>query len=185
MKSILSRTHYSLLLVCTLLLGSVQLPAFAQAPVAVSPAIGVTYSCRVHKVWDGDTFDATCKTIGEVRVRLHQVDAPERNQPRGSEALRWLNTTVWKQTVNVKVISVEGATAKHQSRIVGRTTFNRLLVNRHLVENGWAWAAPGFTKPNDAIRTAEKRARASKLGLWQDEQPIAPWNWRHGRRNTK
>jgi micrococcal nuclease len=153
-------------------------------PVATTPTavVGKTYSCRVHKVWDGDTFDALCVNAGEIRVRLYQADAPERNQPRGGEALRWLNQRVWKQNVRVRVIALEGATENRQSRLVAIVTHNRKNVNLALVRDGWAWAAPGFTKPGDGIRRAEKTARGQKVGLWQDPNPIAPWAWRHGKR---
>lgn len=147
--------------------------------------IGTSYSCRVHKVWDGDTFDALCAKAGEVRVRLYQVDAPEKNQPRGGEALGWLNQKIWKQTVSVKLIAVEGATPNHQQRWVGRVLLKRSSVNLMAVTNGWAWAAPGFTKPGDSIRTAERKARLANVGIWQDSAPIAPWDWRHGRRTPK
>jgi endonuclease YncB( thermonuclease family) len=160
---------------------------FAIAQTSDNPpaVVGKYYSCRVDKVWDGDTFDALCAKAGEVRVRLYQVDAPEKNQPRGVDALRWLKTKVWNQTVSVKLIAIEGATPDHQQRWVGRVLLNRSSVNLQAVANGWAWAAPGFTKPGDSIRTAERKARASKLGVWQDPNPIAPWDWRHGRREPK
>jgi endonuclease YncB( thermonuclease family) len=87
------------------------------------------------------------------------------------------------QTVSVKLIAIEAATPDHQQRWISRVLLKRSSVNLQLVANGWAWAAPGFTKPGDTIRTAERKARAAKLGLWQDPNPIAPWDWRHRWRN--
>ena len=30
----------------------------------------------------------------------------------------------------------------------------------------------------------EKKARKQKVGLWKDENPIAPWEWRNGKSIT-
>jgi micrococcal nuclease len=151
--------------------------------IEVRPKIGTTYSCVVHKVWDGDTFDSLCKTIGESRIRLYQADAPERSQPRGGDSLGWLNTRLFKKTVRVRVVSVEPAIGNHQQRLVGWVTLDRISINRDIVITGWAWAAPGFTKAGDSIRRAETTARKKQVGVWQDLNPISPWDWRHGRRH--
>lgn len=163
----------------SLMLAAASLVATAQSP---GVTVGQTYTCVPHKVWDGDTFDATCADAGEVRVRLYQADAPERNQPRGGESTRWLNEAVWKQTVNVKIIALESRTATRQARVVGQVTKDLVLLNLKLVQDGRAWAAPGFTKPGDATRLAEASARARKVGLWDGvgAAPISPWSWRHG-----
>jgi endonuclease YncB( thermonuclease family) len=157
------------------------------AEISTNVVVGKTYVCVPHKIWDGDTFDAKCKVAGELRVRLHQADAPEKSQPRGGESTRWLSDAVWKQTVRVRVIEIEGSKGVLQARVVGHVTKNRVLINRTLVASGRAWAAPGYTKPGDAIRRAEAQAKADKLGLWDGTtalSPIAPWNWRHGVRHS-
>lgn len=155
------------------------------AATAATPPVGLTYSCVPFKVWDGDTFDAQCKKIGIVRVRYYQSDAPEKSQPWGTQSRKWLEQTVKDKTVRVKVIAVEASTNVHQQRWIAeiRVGVGGHTVNRMAVEQGMAWASPGFTKPNSILRNTQRDAQKAGIGLWSLPNPIAPWDWRHGRRS--
>jgi len=50
-------------------------------------------------------------------------------------------------------------------------------VNETLVEEGYAWH---FKKYSDDVIYAdlEKRAQQHKKGLWVNENPMPPWQWR-------
>ena len=77
--------------------GPAQLAAvIVAAPLAVSPAIAADahdqlprLTGQVIGVADGDTLDVRLES-GMLRVRLHGVDAPERDQPWGKAAKRAL-----------------------------------------------------------------------------------------------
>ena len=34
----------------------------------------------------------------------------------------------------------------------------------------------------DQYEFAEQEAKALKVGLWRDPEPVAPWDWRKGQR---
>ena len=53
-----------------------------------------------------------------------------------------------------------------------------LQLNRELVERGWAWHFVRYAPDNKPLAEAEQRARAAGKGLWVEEKPIAPWDWR-------
>jgi endonuclease YncB( thermonuclease family) len=55
-----------------------------------------------------------------------------------------------------------------------RTSVN---LNKELVKNGLAWHFKKYSKDN-SYAVLENEARASKVGLWADNNPIAPWTWR-------
>ena len=76
---------------------------------------------------------------------------------------------------------------------------NRLLVdpgfgfgktlahNLELLRRGLAWHYKTYEREQPASERhayaqAERQARADRQGLWSDEQPIAPWDYRKGRR---
>ncbi len=53
-----------------------------------------------------------------------------------------------------------------------------------MVADGLAWH---FTRYSDDKRlaAAEREARAARVGLWADEAPVAPWDWRAGEADRK
>lgn len=56
-----------------------------------------------------------------------------------------------------------------------------------MVTTGMAWWYRAYTKEQSAqergqYEFAEQEAKARKVGLWRDLEPIAPWDWRKGQR---
>ena len=88
---------------------------------------------------DGDTVDLLVTVGGQhqqVRVRLTEIDTPERGQPWGNRAKQALAEKVFRQDVVVEM---------HQStdaygRILGRIWLGDRDINRELVREGYAWA---------------------------------------------
>lgn len=50
-------------------------------------------------------------------------------------------------------------------------------LNEALLKAGLAWHFKKYDT-NAAWANIEREARAAKLGLWIDPNPIAPWDWR-------
>ena len=62
---------------------------------------------------------------------------------------------------------------------------NGVNVNQSLIKAGYAWQYRKYCKEsfcNDWIRL-ENQARNSKLGLWADKHPEAPWDYRKAKRS--
>jgi endonuclease YncB( thermonuclease family) len=60
-------------------------------------------------------------------------------------------------------------------------------LNLAQIASGLAWHYKRFeheqsVEEREAYAQAEDKARHNRLRLWQDDQPIAPWDWRAGRR---
>jgi len=57
-------------------------------------------------------------------------------------------------------------------------------INAELVRNGYAWVYRRYAK-DKTLYKLETEARENQLGLWAlpEEQKIAPWEWRQGKRN--
>lgn len=62
-------------------------------------------------------------------------------------------------------------------RIVARVFVDDIDVNAELVSRGLAWVRRAYD-PAPELVAAEEKARAEGLGLWADEDPVAPWIWR-------
>jgi micrococcal nuclease len=50
-------------------------------------------------------------------------------------------------------------------------------VNLATLEQGMAWHYIKYDT-NKRLRQAEAEAKAARRGIWQDKQPLAPWDWR-------
>lgn len=111
-----------------------------------------------------------------LKIRLSDIDPPERKQHFGTRAKQALSKlTFGKKTRVVKV------TVDRYGRIVGRVYVGELDVNRELVALGFACVFRRYS--NDAeLLELEAEAREKGLGLWADPNPIPPWEWRRGRR---
>ncbi|MCP4043372.1 MAG: thermonuclease family protein [Gammaproteobacteria bacterium] len=104
-----------------------------------------------------------------LKIRLAEIDTPERQQPFGTKA---------KQARVVEV------TKDRYKRIVGRVYMGNLDVNAELVRLGYARVYRRYAKDKDLYRL-EKEAQEAKRGLWASDHPIPPWEWRRGKRTVE
>ncbi len=127
----------------------------------------------VSYVYDGDTVQL--KSAEEkFKLRLSDIDAPERNQSYGLKARRALMKLCQGKHIEVKV---EIAGTDKYARQLGNLYCNGTNAGHYLVENGLAWHQGRFTR-DPTLKQAAEQARSQKLGLWQDPDPIPPWLWR-------
>ena len=145
--------------------------------ITTSHAEESTYT--VTYVYDGDTVKlrpiASNDSQDEFKLRLADIDAPERNQSYGLKSRRALVKLC--KGKNIIVTAQISGTDKYQ-RSLGRLECNGIDASYYLVEHGLAWFYRQYS--NDTkIENAAKNARRLTLGLWADEKPIAPWSWRH------
>ena len=134
---------------------------------------------RIVGVRDGDTVDLLTARNERVRVRLAAIDAPELGQPYGRRAKEALSTLTFD-----RIVRVEWTKKDSYGRIVGKLLVHRTDVNLSLVQRGLAWHYKAYANeqsPGDRRRyaAAEAAARAQRLGLWRDPNPVAPWLYRH------
>ncbi len=129
-------------------------------------------SGRVVHVIDGDTLDMLTPDKKEVRVRLLEIDAPERSQAFGNRARQGLaELCAGKQAV------LKATDEDRYGRTLARVYCDGVDANLAMVEQGLAWAYRRYAK-DPAILTAEQEARAEQRGLWVDKNPTPPWEYR-------
>ena len=124
---------------------------------------------RVKRIVDGDTVYLKDGT----KVRLHGIDTPERDQPYGKQATRNLD-----RLIGGKVFVREKDTDRY-GRLVGVIyTPEGVNVNEAMVCNGSAWWYSRYAKFESGLRDCQAKAKEEGLGLWADDDPMAPWDWR-------
>jgi endonuclease YncB( thermonuclease family) len=127
-------------------------------------------------VIDGDTvlfkpdhYDPASRAF--IKVRLADIDAPERNQPHGEAATQVLKTLALKQRAQLDIVATDA-----YGRKVGRLLVGTQSVNAEMVQRGFAWAS---TRGGDAaLQTSQREASRARRGLWADPVQTAPWVWR-------
>jgi micrococcal nuclease len=132
---------------------------------------------KVIKVADGDTFTLLTADTQKVKVRLLDIDCPENGQPHGKGAKQLLSELIFGKEVYVKYDKKD-----RYGRVLGKVYVGDVFVNMTLIESGYAWHFKKYSK-NENFAKAEQTARIRKVGLWQDKFPIAPWDWRKGKKN--
>lgn len=139
-------------------------------------------SGRIVGVVDGDTVDILTADREQVRIRLAGIDAPEKAQPYGQRAKQKMSDLVFDKNAEVYFTKRD-----RYGRIIGKVTVNGRDASLGLLDAGLAWHYKKYSGEQSAsdratYANAEDTARASRVGLWLDEMPTTPWDWRHGNR---
>jgi endonuclease YncB( thermonuclease family) len=126
-------------------------------------------------VTDGDTVDVRGGDV-IVTVRLYGIDAPESGQPYGAQATAAVREIAAGKNVTVRVTDVDT-----YGRAVGRVILpDGDELNRFLVSRGLAWWYRRYAPDNRDLERLEQSARDAGRGLWSQDDPTPPWQWRHG-----
>jgi endonuclease YncB( thermonuclease family) len=126
----------------------------------------------VVRVVDGDTFIVS--DGGElIKVRLTHIDAPEKDQPFGSNATDYLKSACLDTDVVIYTDKKD-----RYGRYLGLALTNQGdTLNLNLVRAGLAWHYKKYSA-DSSFSKAEQQARVTGMGLWLDSSPTEPWEWR-------
>ncbi len=141
-------------------------------------ATAATIEGRVIGVSDGDTVTVLTAENRQFRIRLSGIDAPEKKQPFGARAKATLSRQVFGQPV-----TVEWSKTDRYGRIVGKIEVGGIDANLEQVREGSAWVYMQYLRelPVEDRRLyleAQRLAKAERRGLWLDDRPEPPWQWR-------
>jgi endonuclease YncB( thermonuclease family) len=132
----------------------------------------------VTAVSDGDTIRS-----GQLRIRLHGIDAPERQQHCTTpEGARWACGNAARDALKTLVASVAALDCQitdvdRYGRLIMRCFAGEVDVGARLVRTGMALA---YRRYADDYIANEEAARAARLGIWAG-QFDAPWDWRRSK----
>ena len=139
------------------------------------PLTAHAWMAKVVSVTDGDTIKVFNAEQGQVKIRLYGIDTPEKAQPYGKAAGKYLASLIAGATVDI-----ESVTTDRYGRTVGIVSDSETNINQEMVRAGYAWVYQRYCdKPLcDFWLILENEAKVTKIGLWQEPDPVPPWEWR-------
>lgn len=129
------------------------------------------FAAEITYFYDGDTVKINDAGL-EYKLRLTDIDAPERNQTYGKKSRRALMDFCAEADIYVAISDTD-----KYGRKLGKLLCNQQDVSKHMVKYGHAWFNNRFSM-DCSLAALQEEARKNKLGLWQSQQQTPPWLWR-------
>jgi len=133
---------------------------------------------KVIAITDGDTFKLLTVDSNQIKVRLANIDSPEKKQPFSNKAKEFVSNAIFNKIVTVHVLSKD----RYRRYIANVIYDDDLNLSHQLIKNGLAWHYKKYSK-DTILQNLEDKAKLNKIGLWQNSKAIAPWQWRYNKRN--
>jgi micrococcal nuclease len=157
-----------------LLFACVLSEAHAEEPCKLPPCDGsfaMTFSARTIAVIDGDTV-LVLRNGNPVKIRLADIDAPEKGQDFGMASRNSLTEMVLGKQIRVSTLARD-----KYGRLVAHLSVGGLDVSEEQVRRGMAWQySHHFRSPH--YIALQDEARNAGRGLWKQAHPVKPWQWR-------
>lgn len=139
----------------------------------------IVLACLVVGISDGDTLTARCETptgVESIKVRLAEIDAPEKAQPFGNRSKQHLSDLCFqKQAV------VRPHTKDRYGRTVAHVACDGTDAGTGQVRAGMAWVFDRYVVDR-SLYLLQDEAQMAGRGLWADGNAVAPWEWRNAKK---
>jgi endonuclease YncB( thermonuclease family) len=132
------------------------------------------FTGKVIAVADGDTLTVLLDER-QIRVRLLEIDAPEKAQAFGDRSKQSLSELCFG-----KPARLEGNTKDRYGRTLARVYCDGIDANAEQVRRGMAWVFDRYVTDRN-LYGVQDEARQAKRGLWVDTEPVPPWEWRRAK----
>lgn len=135
----------------------------------------VNFTAKVIRIIDGDTLEVMYGEL-PVMIRMAHIDCPEKQggQPFGQKAKQTLSDLCFGQNIEVEFAGDKDRNGRYVCVIYNQEGTN---LNKEMVSRGMAWHYKKYSADN-VYAELENNARKNKTGLWQDSNPVPPWEWR-------
>lgn len=142
------------------------------------PASSAELLGRVVGIADGDTLTLLDASRQQHKIRLAAIDAPEAHQAFGQKSKTNLSAMAFNQEAQADCKKID----KYQ-RLVCKVMVNGIDLGLEQVKAGMAWhykqyAREQSSQDREDYEIAEFNAKIRRLGLWNDKNPVPPWEWR-------
>ena len=123
---------------------------------------------------DGDTVVVLDGLNHQTTLRLAEVDCPEKNQPFGTKAKQFTSDQIYLK--KIKYIVTDTDRYGRSIAMIYYDNDNKYL-SAEIIKAGMGWHYKRYST-STKLANFEVKAKKDKIGLWVDNNPIAPWEWR-------
>ncbi|NMR34214.1 nuclease [Chryseobacterium aquaticum] len=136
-------------------------------------------AAKVVGISDGDTITVLLAGNIQKKLRFAEVDCPESSQPFGKNAKQFTSEQVF-----VKQILFIETDTDHYGRTIAKVYYyDDKYLSREIIKTGLGWWYYYFSE-DKSLGDLQQHAKENKRGLWQDENAVAPWEYRKAIRNN-
>lgn len=136
------------------------------------------FTGKVVAIADGDTLTVLLDKR-QVKVRLLEIDAPEKAQAFGDRSRQSLSYLCFG-----KAVKVDDKGKDRYGRTLAQVTCDGIDANAEQVRQGMAWVYRKYALKDSPLYAVEHEAKQASRGLWADAEPVPPWEWRAKRSRT-
>ena len=130
-----------------------------------------TFAAEITYFYDGDTVKIN-DNGQEFKLRINDIDAPEKNQSYGKKSRRALMQLCESGEFKATITGQD-----KYGRKLGKLVCHGEDASLYMVQNGYAWFYAHYSH-DGALAFAQQQARNNGLGLWGAKQQTEPWVWR-------
>lgn len=133
-----------------------------------------TLKAKVVGIKDGDTVVVLDSLNNQTTLRLAEVDTPEKNQPFGTKAKQFTSDQIYLKTIKYIVTDTD-----RYGRSIAKIYYDEdnKYLSAEIIKAGMGWHYKRYSTSKE-LALLEDNAKKNKIGLWIDNNPIAPSEWR-------
>jgi micrococcal nuclease len=134
----------------------------------------VTLTAKVVGIKDGDTVVVLDSLNNQTTLRLAEVDTPEKSQAFGTKAKKFTSDEIYLKTIKYVVTDTD-----RYGRSIAMIYYDvdNKYLSAEIIKAGMGWHYKRYSKSKE-LALFEDNAKKNKIGLWIDNNPIEPSEWR-------
>ena len=133
-----------------------------------------TFTAKVVGIKDGDTVVVLDSLNNQITLRLAEVDCPEKSQPFGTKSKQFTSDQIYLKTIKYVVTDTD-----RYGRSIAMIYYDvdNKYLSAEIIKAGMGWHYKRYSKSKE-LALFEDNAKKNKIGLWIDNNPIEPSEWR-------
>ena len=131
-------------------------------------------SAKVVGIKDGDTVVVLDSLNNQTTLRLAEVDCPEKSQPFGTKSKQFTSDQIYLKTIKYVVTDTD-----RYGRSIAMIYYDEdnKYLSAEIIKAGMGWHYKRYSTSKE-LALLEDNAKKNKIGLWIDNNPTEPSEWR-------